>query len=498
MMKKIFSKIIIVVLTFFGIIGITKAETFYEGDFISGEYINKEIDGKTYYMTMQFIKDSKDNIVYCLEPFVSFEDGKVYKEYSGNLDGYNSLTKEQKRRISLIIYYGYGYGKRTNVKWYAVTQYLVWKVVDSEADIYFTKTLNGTKVSKYTTEQNTILEDVNSHDNDPSFLGTKLVNYGDSLKIEGFTNDYEVVSSTYEYKKNSNSLEIDNIMNRGSISFRKISNKYDNNVTIYDSSNSQDVIRPGNVINNVYTIDINVQRGDITLDIRNDDSVYTVESDFSNTCYEISNEEQVIDRVCSNNENLIYKTDYLKYGTYKIKQVSVGVGYVVDSKEYIVTINNEMQHSSLILYNKLLRNNISINKYACKDDICILEENASFIIYDKNFNIVDKLVTDSNGYTSIILGYGEYIVKQDTGIEGYTIVDEYKEKIVDEVSLHNRELYNNYIPVVEDVPVLLDKPVIEEVVDEIPEIPDTKSDFILVEILRNVILIFRDIFAFFE
>ena len=128
-MKRFVKSIVLGLFVFFTISNIVKAETFYEGEYSSGEYINKVIDGKTYYMTMQFIKDSNGNIVYCLEPFVKFVDGKIYEEYS-NLDEYNSLSKEQKRKISLIIYYGYGYGNRTSNKWYVITQYLVWKEVD--------------------------------------------------------------------------------------------------------------------------------------------------------------------------------------------------------------------------------------------------------------------------------------------------------------------------------------------------------------------------------
>ncbi len=44
------------------------AEEFVEGNFISGEYISKKKDGAIHYMTVQYLKDSKGNIVYCLEP----------------------------------------------------------------------------------------------------------------------------------------------------------------------------------------------------------------------------------------------------------------------------------------------------------------------------------------------------------------------------------------------------------------------------------------------
>lgn len=489
-MKKGIYSLIILISSFFIITGSVKAETFYEGNYINSEYINKVIDGKTYYMTMQYIKDSKGNIVYCLEPFVTFEDGKSYVEYTGELTEYKNLTSEQKRKISLIIYYGYGYGNRTSSKWYVVTQYLVWKVVDSEANIYFTDSLNGKKITKYTSEQESILNDVNKHDIVPSFVKNYSVSYDRDLIIDGLDKDYEVLKSDYEYSYTNNNFTIRNVLNSGNISIRKVSNYYDGNVVIYDSSNTQDVIRPGNVINKTYNMSISVLKGDITLDIRNDDSVYTVESDFSNTCYELIKEDIVLEKVCTGDEPLVYKTGDLEYGDFQIRQISVGIGYVSDSKVYEVSITDSNNNPTIILYNKLIRNDIEIIKYACKNNLCEYEENAVFDVYDMNDNLVDSIVTDSNGYTGITLGYGEYTVKQVSGLEGYTLSEDYTERILDEETEYLRILDNFFIEVEEEV-------LSENVV--IPEVPDTKVDNNIFEIIYGIIIeIMGAIFDFFR
>ncbi len=489
-MKGIIRNIILGICCFFVGFGFVKAETFYEGDYISGEYINKVIDGKTYYLTMQYIKDSKGNIVYCLEPFVKFVDGKAYTEYNGDLTGYKDLSDEQKRRISLIIYYGYGYGDRTSSKWYVVTQYLVWKEVNSSADIYFTSTLNGTKISKYSSEQEAILKDVNNHDVVPSFVKKYVLNYKEDYIIQGLNKNYEIVSSDFSYGYNSsNNLVISGALDSGVIEVRKISNYYDNKVAIYDSSNSQDVIKPGNVINDIMKINIIVNKGDITLDIRDDDSVYTVESDFSNTCYEISKDDVLIDSVCTSDHALVYRTDSLEYGEYIIKQVSVGIGYIEDKEVYTVVVNDNNKNASLILYNKLLKNDIQLVKYACKDNVCGYEENAVFEVYDRDNNLVDSLITNSKGYSAITLGYGGYNVKQIKGIEGYTLSDTFTEKIVDESTVHYKELYNYYIVNEEEV---------KSEIKEVPVIPETGTDNFLVLTLKSLIDFFRGIFAFLE
>ena len=487
-MKRFVKSIVFGLFVFFTISSIVKAETFYEGEYISGEYINKVIDGKTYYMTMQFIKDSNGNIVYCLEPFVKFVDGKIYEEYS-NLDEYNSLSKEQKRRISLIIYYGYGYGNRTSNKWYVITQYLVWKEVDPKANVYFTNKLNGNKIDKYLNEIEFLLNDVNNHDIKPSFIKKYEVNYNDGLIIEGLNSNYEIVNCDYAYSYNSSgNMVIPSLKDDTVISFRKLSNIYKNKVTIYDSSNSQDVIRPGNVVNDILELDIHVNKGDITLDIRNDNSVYTIESDFTDTCYEISNDKEVLTKVCTGDDSLIYKTDYLPYGDYYIKQVSTGIGYVFDTNIYKVSIDKLNTNPEVILYNKLLRNDIEILKYACVDDECVFEKDAIFDIYDSNNNLVDSIITNDEGYGVITLGYGSYVVKQSKGLDGYTLSDEYVERIVDESSIHFNELINNYI----------EKE--GEVLGEYVKIPDTKvdSDLFLFDFFTIVIQLFKDIFAIFE
>lgn len=487
-MKKFIKNIIFCLSIFFVVIGIVKAETFYEGSYISGEYINKVINGKTYYMTMQFIKDSNGNIVYCLEPFVTFEEGKSYSKYDGDLGGYKNLSDDQNRRISLIIYYGYGYGDRISSKWYVITQYLLWNVVDSNADIYFTDSLNGKKITKYVSEQKELLRDVDEHDEIPSFVKDYTIGYKQDFLINGLTKNYEIVSSDFAYGYNSSgNLIVSNVLSSGNITLKKISNYYDNKVTIYDSKNSQDLIKPGNIDNSLLNVGINVNKGNITLDIRDDDSVYTIESDFSDTCYEIIHNNNVIDTVCTGDEELIYRTNDLGYGDYQVKQISVGKGYLFDTNIYDIRIDDENSSPSVILYNKLLKNHIQIIKKACFKDICEYEGDAIFEIYDRNHNLIKELITDNNGYSSITLGYGNYMVKQINGLDGYTLSDSFNMMIVDETTEHVKELYNYYIEK-ED----------EEVKGENLEIPDTKVDFNVEYLLKMFFEFLGGIFAFFR
>ncbi len=473
-MKKVF-KVILLLVGFFVFGNVTYAETFLEGEYLKGEYINKRNDDKTYYMTMQFIKDSEGNIVYCLEPFVSFSEGKSYAKYESDLTSYKELDKVQKRKIELIIYYGYGYGNRNTDKWYAITQYLVWNIVDNNSDIYFTDKLNGKRVDKYKDEMDVILSDVNNHDTIPSFIKDYVVNLNDELVIKGLDTKYEIIDSDYKYVRDSYDFLISKVDKGGSISVRKISNRFKNNVAIFDSTNSQDLIKPGNVLNDTLIINVEVTSGVIELDIKGDNSIYTIESSLENTCYEIVDVNKlVIDKVCTSNDNLIYQTEELPLGEYVIKQVSSGVGYRNDNNLYKVILDEKIKKVNLD--NFLLRNKIEIIKKMCHYDECSLESRAIFNIYNKNNELVNNIVTDENGYTFLELGYGSYTIKQIEGPSFYTLADPYSVKIVDEVTGLKKELFNYYIkpPVVYDVPDLPDKdeyvPVPPIMVDEEKEV----------------------------
>ncbi len=422
--------------------GVVNAESIKLGNFINGEYLRMiDSNNKSSYLTLQFITDNNGNIVYCIEPFKLVNENSSYKPITGDLISYNELNDIQKRKVSLLAYYGYGYGNRTSKKWYVITQVLIWKIVSPNSKFYYTDYLNGNNISKYDEEIKEILNDIANHDKVPSFVKDYYVDYKGDLLIEDLNNDYELLKSSYVYD-DSFGFKINDVTSDGDVYFKKLSNIYKDRVVIFDSNNSQDVIRPGNVDNKEYKLDIKVLKGHIILDIRKDTSVYSVESDFSNTCYHISKGDTLMDSVCSDNEGIVYKSIDLGYGDYTIKQVSVGEGYRLDSNTYDVKISNIDNNPNIILYNKLIRNKIEIDKYACIDLDCSYENNAKFIILDKNNDVVSEIVTDNNGYAYLEVGYGSYTIRQIDGIDNYTYVEDYGVKIVDEVSTHRKNLYN--------------------------------------------------------
>ena len=479
-------KIIFLLCLFVISLVVVRAESFVEGSFISGEYISKKKDGAIHYLTVQYLKDSKGNIVYCLEPYTKFAEGKSYTSYTGDLGGYNSLSNAKKRKISLIIYYGYGYTGRTSSKWYAITQFLIWDTItDSDGSIYFTDTLNGKKITKYSSEINEVLTDVKNHDTKPSYISDNTINYGEGLYYSKITKDtYEIKKSTYKYTLDK-ALIIDDVKENGYFELSKLSNFYKDKVAIFDSTNSQDLIRPGNVVNPTYRVNITVLKGNIVLDIKKDESVYTVESDFTNTCYDIFwNGTHLVDTVCTGSDELVYESVDLAYGEYVIKQKSVGVGYKIDENIYKVVIDKNNQKPNVTLYNYLLKNKVEIKKRACIKDNCQAEKDAVFELIDKNGNSVGKLITDADGYTSYTLGYGSYSINQLKGLDEYTLADSYNERIIDEDSNHLQELFNYKIEKKEKpTPKVVETP--KE--DDEEEVPDTKTDNWFIVFITSIV-----------
>ena len=88
----------------------------------------------TYYQKARFFRKKDTNeYAYCVEPFSFFYEKETYEETT---HPYN-LSQEQIDRISKIAYYGYGYKNHTDLKWYAITQMMIWKTSNENGKYYF-------------------------------------------------------------------------------------------------------------------------------------------------------------------------------------------------------------------------------------------------------------------------------------------------------------------------------------------------------------------------
>ena len=210
-------KIMIFLMTVFGI-GIfslvnVNAETynFYEGDYIDGIWITKEKGGTKYYQKARFFMQSNrpGRFAYCIEPFEMFDEESSYSRSVNP----NTLSDEQKTRLKLIAYFGYNYQNHTDPKWYAISQYMIWKEADPSGDIYFTDSLNGNRIEAFANEINEINALINNYYTLPSIANME-VNMVENSSIT--LTDTNNVLSNYTSNNpdayiNGNTLTINNL-----------------------------------------------------------------------------------------------------------------------------------------------------------------------------------------------------------------------------------------------------------------------------------------------
>ena len=212
MKKNILFFLIIIMVALLPKITFADSRLFYEAEPIDGTYISKLTPDRrvTYYQKVKVIRDSTTNeYAYCVEPFSLFYEGNTYES---NQIPYN-LNQSKVDEISLIAHFGYGYKNHNELKWYAVTQLMIWQIVEPEGTYYFTDTLNGNRISPYDNEINEINNLVNNYKKNISFnnLNYELVENED-LIIKDTNNLLNTYKTTSPYATiENNTLKVTNL-----------------------------------------------------------------------------------------------------------------------------------------------------------------------------------------------------------------------------------------------------------------------------------------------
>lgn len=402
-----------------------KANTnsFYEAEYINDIYMNKVKDNTIYYQKARFFRQKNtNNPVYCIEPFATFNENSIYEPTSY----IKNLNPIQKDRISLLSYYGYNYQNHTDEKWYAITQFLIWKEADPTANYYFTDSLNGNKISIFENEINELYNLINNHNTTPSFQNsTFYMPYNNSIAI----NDRNNVLKNFTVKNQ------DAIISNNTISFSNLDvgthkivlekkQFHNQQQTFYQSNTSQDLVTIGNIKPITTTINIIVQKTNVELKkIDKDTNSTTPSGDASlqGTTFELYNsinqkiKDIVIDKDIINIENL-------NYGDYYIKEKNPGTGYKLNNNIYNFKITSTEPIVKLEIENDVIKKKIIIKKLYGTENNFKPEKNISFNIYHNN-NFLTTIKTNESGEASIILPYGNYTIKQLTTTEGYQKVE---------------------------------------------------------------------------
>ena len=415
------------------------SETFIDKtEWISGDYVNKEKGGSTKYQQMYTIKRKSDGkFVYCIEPGMSIKDGKAIKGYDDDYLDVTKFREEEWDRITKLAYYGYGYKdnkyNHTGIHWYTITQFMIWKTVPNGYNIYFTDSLNGKKITKYTSEMKEMEEILSNYHQLPSFNNKTYTFVSSDVKEVVDTNN---VLSSYNSDRGvliDDNKVIINETNEGTYSynFEKANNKYGVLPIVYIDSASQNLMSVGDIVSDRATLKVNIIEPKIIGHKRDRDNIYAQgEGTLEGAHYGIFDADNILVQELVTDINGDFTSDSLPVGIYYLRELSPSEGYLIDNNRYDFEIDENHPLQEFNLYEDVITVRLEINKYLSSHNTSLKpEKGAKFAVYDKNDNLYKEAITDTNGYLLFTLPYGMYTVKQLTTTDNYKKVDDFIVKV---------------------------------------------------------------------
>ena len=426
----------------------TYNETFNDkSQWISGDYILKVKGSTRKYQQMTVItRNSDGSFVYCIEPGTPVSDGAVYPGQDFDQSYVGQMTQEQWRRITLLAYYGYGYGNHTDIHWYTVTQYLIWQTVPHGYDIYFTDSLNGNRITKYTNEINELNRLVEEHNISPNITNDTIdMVIGDTVELtdsNNVLNKFEVVDTdNVSASISGNTLSITaNDVGDGSVTISKRDKNYSHPAIIYYHPTSQDLMMRGAYDPIDVNLKIEIVGGKVSLkkvDMDTGLGIAQGDATLDGAVYGIYDlEGNRVGEVISKGGEYV-TSDYLpSLGTFYLKEEKSSTGYELNETKYFFNITKEDLYPEVDVTEKVIERDLKIFKVYASDETGFLtgEPNVTFDIYLKSSGEkVTSITTDANGYATATLPYGTYTVRQATTTEDHEMVEDF-EIVVNEYS----------------------------------------------------------------
>ena len=426
----------------------TYNETFNDkSQWISGDYILKVKGSTRKYQQMTVItRNSDGSFVYCIEPGTPVSDGAVYPGQDFDQSYVGQMTQEQWRRITLLAYYGYGYGNHTDIHWYTVTQYLIWQTVPHGYDIYFTDSLNGNRITKYTNEINELNRLVEEHNISPNITNDTIdMVIGDTVELtdsNNVLNKFEVVDTdNVSASISGNTLSITaNDVGDGSVTISKRDKNYSHPAIIYYHPTSQDLMMRGAYDPIDVNLKIEIVGGKVSLkkvDMDTGLGIAQGDATLDGAVYGIYDlEGNRVGEVISKGGEYI-TSDYLpSLGTFFLKEEKSSTGYELNETKYFFNITKDDLYPEVDVTEKVIERDLKIFKVYASDETGFLtgEPNVTFDIYLKSTGEkVTSITTDENGYATATLPYGTYTVWQVSSTEDHEMVEDF-EIVVNEYS----------------------------------------------------------------
>ncbi len=448
-MKKIV--VLVVSLLLFPKIFLAEENHFYLDSPIEGIYtMMDKVDRVAANYVKPVRKVGTNEYVYCVTPGIAINPDGNYNKIENNQWDMLNITKSKYEKLQVISYYGYLYNNHTDLKWYAVTQYLIWQEVMPEGwDVYFTNTLRGPKSNDFDWMINEINQLVSNYYTNPSF----------SLNIEGNYKNDTILYDSYNVLNNYNSNNSKAVINGNSITLKpsnesysfQIDYKTDNKQSnLYTYNNAQWVISRGSLPNKTINYNVNIFKGGlkITKQIGNKDELsYDYNPSLANAKYRIFNSNYSEDFITDING--IINISNLNIDNYYLKEIEAPNGFEIDNTLYKISINKN-KVTKITLYDDLIISSVNINKkyLNIEDNTYIPEKDAIFEILDSNNITISRNTTDNLGNLTFNLPIGIYKLTQLKGIDNYDLIKDEEIEIIDSAPIYLNYLNN---PIAKDI-----------------------------------------------
>lgn len=315
---------------------------FYLGGHVPGIYIYMDrINKKVYRQFREIYKEGTNELVYCIEPGATLSQG----EYSDEVN-YNSkfnIQADKWEKIKKIAYYGYRYQNHTDIKWYAITQYIIWKeLMPSNWTMYFVDEHHNKIENMFKFEIDEIYNLVNNHKDRPALSDEYIFNYNDDIKIT----DANMLLNRYQSsvgEVNSNILDLNNALDVGEEAEIDLNYKYDKEPKFHYNENGQNILTRGDIFKDKLSISILITAGKVMINECDEESS---ESVFIGGTYEVLDEDdEVISEITCNKDRKCI-SDYIPVGSFKIRVKSLPEKY--NQNEYIYDFNSENNDLTIV------------------------------------------------------------------------------------------------------------------------------------------------------
>lgn len=446
-----------------------KAQTYQETfndkyKWIPDTFINKEKGSTKKYQQLAVITRKSDNqFVYCIEPGTPLDSNEIYTGQDYDQAYVANMTQSQWRRIQLLAYYGYGYSdsevNHTDLKWYSVTQFMIWQTVPHGYDIYFADSLNGNRISKYTSEMAEMEALLSKHYATPDFGATNFETViGQTLKLtdnSGVLSKYEVTSNSFiSSSKSGNDLYLTaTAVGNTDISLTKKDVKYSHPTIVYVKSGTQDVVQVGSYDPIDTKINVNILGGKITaekLDSKTLSYKPLGDAKLTGAVYGVYNENDVrVGQVTIGNNNK-GTSDYLpSLGRFYLKEEISGKGYQLDTTMYWFELTKDNLYPTLKVFEDVIEVDVELFKVFANGQTGILtgEPNIEFEFYlISSGELYTTGKTNEKGKLKVTLPYGKWRVHQKNTSLNHEKVDDFEITV-------NENTENPYYQLLSNAPI---------------------------------------------